>query len=309
MILKPKKLEKGDTIGIVGPASPMIKDRLERGLRYLTERGYGVKKGEHLNDEYGYLAGTDKDRAHDLNQMFREPEVKAIFCTRGGYGTPRLLDLVDYEAIRRNPKIFVGYSDITALQLAIFKKTQVVTFSGPMTAVEMSRRMKPFTENHFWNLITKAAAGTRLEGNVGALKILRKGKSEGILVGGCLSLICSLLGTPYLPDFQNAILFVEEIGEDPYRIDRNLTQLRLAGILNRLNGIVFGRFENCLPKPNEPSLTIERIICDVTSDLHIPILAELPYGHIDKKYTIPVGTRVYLDAEQGYIELLEEAVS
>lgn len=309
MILKPKRLEKGDTIGIVGPASPMNKDRLEDGVRYLKEQGYQVKKGEHLDDEYGYLAGTDKDRALDLNQMFRDPEVKAVFCTRGGYGTPRLLELVDYDAIKTNPKIFVGYSDITALQLAILKKTKVITFSGPMTAVEMGKGIDSFTSRHFWNLITKAEAGVRLEGNDGSLKILKQGKSEGVLIGGCLSLICSLLGTPYLPDFQNAILFVEEIGEDPYRIDRNFTQLRLAGILNELNGIVFGRFEECLPEPNEPSLTIERIIFDVTSDLHIPILAELPYGHINKKYTMPIGTRVYLDAEQGYVELLEEAVS
>jgi muramoyltetrapeptide carboxypeptidase len=309
LILKPKKLERGDTIGIVGPASPMKKDKLENGVRYLKDQRYRVKTGEHLNNKYGYLAGADKDRAHDLNQMFRDSEVKAIFCARGGYGTPRLLELIDYDAIRQNPKIFVGYSDITALQLAIFKKTQVVTFSGPMAAVEMSQGIEPFTAINFWNLITKTEAGTRLEGNNGSLKILRPGKSEGILVGGCLSLICSLLGTPYLPNFENAILFVEEIGEDPYRIDRNLTQLRLAGILDKINGIVFGRFENCSPKPDELSLTIEQIIGDVTSDLHIPILSELPYGHIDKKYTIPIGIRVYLDAEKGYLEFLEGAVS
>ncbi|MFQ5822449.1 MAG: LD-carboxypeptidase [bacterium] len=309
MILTPKKLEERDTIGIVGPASPMRKERLKKGIQYLKQQGYEVREGEHLNDKYGYLAGSDEDRAYDLNQMFLDPEVDAIFCTRGGYGTPRLLDLIDYDVIRKNPKIFVGYSDITALQLAIFKRTQVVTFSGPMVAVEMGKGIEPFTETHFWNLLMKAEAKTRLEGHNGSLKILNKGKSEGRLIGGCLSLICSLLGTPFLPDFKNAILFVEEIGEEPYRIDRNLTQLKLAGVLNQIKGIVFGQFHDCLAQSNEPSLTIERIIYDVTSDLDIPILAELPYGHVDRKYTIPIGTRVYLDAEKGYLEILEEAVA
>lgn len=305
MVIIPKRLEKDDTIGVVGPSSPMIKERLAKGIRYLQKCGYRVKLGKHVYDEHGYLAGIDSARAHDVNQMFLDPDVAALFCTRGGYGTPRLLDLVDYQVIRNNPKIFVGYSDVTALQLAIFAKTHVVTYSGPMVAVEMGKGIHPFTETHFWRITTKPEAGTMLEGYHNPLKRYKRGKAEGVLLGGCLSIICTLLGTPFLPDFRNAILFLEDIGEEPYKIDRHLTQLKLAGILDQINGIVLGQFEDCEPKTQGPNLTLEQIIQDLTSDLDIPIVGELPYGHIDEKYTLPIGVQVYVDGENGYLEILE----
>lgn len=307
-ILKPQKIEKGDTIGIVGLSSPVIKERLAKGIGYLQKQGYPVKLGKHLYDEYGYLAGKDTDRAADLNQMFLDPEVKAIFCTRGGYGIPRLLELVDYVSIRKNPKILVGYSDVTALQLAIFAKSRMVTFSGPMVAVEMGRGMSLFTETHFWNMITKTDGGSKLVGQSSSLKALKRGKAEGRLLGGCLSLLCSLLGTPFFPDFRNAILFIEDVGEEPYRIDRHMTQLKLAGVFNQINGIVLGQFEDCIPKTMTRSLTLEQIIQDLTSDLNIPIVGEFPYGHIEAKYTMPLGVRVFLDGENGFLEILEGAV-
>ncbi len=308
MLIKPEKIKKGDTIGIVGPGSPMIQERLNNGIKYLKQIGYNVKLGKHLNDEYGYLAGKDLDRASDINQMFADPEVQAIFCTRGGYGTPRLLDMINYDLIRKNPKIFVGYSDITALQLAIYAKTGVVTFSGPMAAVEMGKGIEPFTEEHFWSMMSGSAPAMELNGRDNSLKCLKSGRAEGRLLGGCLSLICSLMGTPYLPDFTDAILLSEEIGEEPYRIDRYLTQLKLSGILNQVNGIILGQFVDCAPESDAPSLTIEQIIQDLTTDINIPILAGIPYGHIDVKYTMPIGVPILLDSDNQIVELLDNPV-
>lgn len=308
MSIKPPKLQTGDTIGVVGPASPPVKERLEKGIGYLQQLGYRVKLGEHIDDRYGYLAGEDADRVRDINRMIRDPEVNAIFCTRGGYGTPRLLEQIDYHAIKKHPKILVGYSDLTALQLAIFHKAQVVTFSGPMVAVEMGKGIRPFTEQHFWDILTSEAK-IAFSGENGPMRCLKQGSSEGRLLGGCLSMICSIIGTPYQPDFKDAILFVEEVGEEPYRIDRYFMQLKLAGILSRLNGIVFGQFEDCKPSPDTPSLTLEEVLENVVGNLEIPVLADLPYGHIDVKYTLPVGAKVRLDAEAGVLEMIESAVT
>lgn len=303
---KPKKLRQGDTIGIAGPASPIIVERLENGIQYLETLGYRVKLGHHVYEQYGYLAGRDEDRARDLNRLFMDEEVNAILCTRGGYGAPRILPFLDFDAIAANPKIFVGYSDITALQLAFFSRSRLVSFSGPMAAVEMGKGigMDIFTENNFWKLLSNGGKNTRLE----AEKIIRPGQSQGRLLGGCLSLICSVIGTPYAPEFKDAILFIEDVGEEPYKIDRNLTHLKLAGVLDEINGLVFGKFADCAPKRRSPSLTFDQIIADITENLDIPILGQLPYGHIDRKYTIPVGVNVNLDGEFGYLEILENSV-
>ncbi|MFQ5601652.1 MAG: LD-carboxypeptidase [bacterium] len=304
----PQKLHAGDVIGIISPGSPMLKERLKKGIAYLENQGYEVRVGEHVHDEYGYLAGTDTARAEDINRMFADEEVRAIFCSRGGYGTPRLLNLVDYEIIENNPKIFVGYSDITALQLAFFARTRLVTFSGPMAAVEMAKGMDAFTEKHFWRMLTEIRNGARLTEPSEAWKCLKPGQAKGPLLGGCLSLICALLGTPYFPDFQDAILFIEDIGEQPYQIDRHLHHLKMAGVLNRLRGMVVGQFEDCAPDPDSPSLTIEQVLDDVTRDLNFPVLSGLPYGHIDVKYTLPLGVQVALDADRGELQIIESPV-
>ncbi|RMD93620.1 MAG: LD-carboxypeptidase [Calditrichaeota bacterium] len=307
-VIKPERLQPGVTIGVVGPASPMIKSRLKKGLHYLEERGYRVKLGKHVFDEDGYFAGKDRDRAEDLNQMFRDPDIAAIFCTRGGYGSPRILPLIDYELIKKHPKILVGYSDITALQLAIFTKTRLITFSGPMVAVEMAKGMEPLTEYYFWQLLKDPERKIVITTKHG-IKFLKPGKVRGHLLGGCLSMVCSLLGTPYVPDFDNAILFLEDIGEEPYKIDRYLTQLKLAGILHRIGGLILGKFEDCKPSSRTaPSLTLERIIEDITADLPIPVVTDFPYGHVDIKFTMPVGGKVLIDSEENKVEFEEAAV-
>ncbi|MCH9008087.1 LD-carboxypeptidase, partial [candidate division KSB1 bacterium] len=241
MMLRPPKLLVGGTIGIVGPGSPMKPERLVKGIRYLERRGYRVKLGEHIRDVYGYLAGSDVDRARDFNAMFQDPAVDAIICTRGGYGTPRILHKIDYDAVAANPKILVGYSDITGLQLALFARTGLVTFSGPMAAVEMGKGIHAFTEENFWPLVTSTEVDRKLTGNAGPLRTIHAGTAEGTLLGGNLSLIAALTGTAFLPDLDGTILVIEDIGEEPYQIDRNLSQLRLAGVLQRIAGLPNGR--------------------------------------------------------------------
>lgn len=285
----------------------MQEERLNQGVRYLESCGYRVKLGSAVHEQHGYLAGEDVRRIQDLNAMFLDPEVRAVFSVRGGYGTPRILHLLDYRAIRENPKILVGYSDITALQLAIFQRTGMVTFSGPMVAVEMAKGIDPFTESHFWRMLTEDSSGLKLEAQ-GPGASVKSGRAEGRLLGGCLSLIGSLVGSAYLPDFKDAILFVEDIGEEPYKIDRHLSHLRLAGILDKISGLVCGHFVDCEPKGDSPSLTLDEVIADFAAELPIPVLRNLPYGHIDVKYTLPLGVEARLDADAGTLELLESPV-
>lgn len=310
----PQALVPGDRIGVISPASPPKPekhDQYQNGLAYLRGLGYKITEGKHVLDQYGYLAGTDESRADDLNAMFRNPRVKAIICSRGGYGTPRLLDLIDYEAVRRHPKILVGYSDITSLQLALYAQTGLVTFSGPMVAVEMGKGILPFTEKHFWAMVGKSARQL-LKARAGEYEpqVYHGGVGEGRLLGGCLSLINPLIGTPYQPDFTGAILVIEDIGEDVYGIDRYLVQLRYAGILDKLNGLIFGQFLDMeSSEKSDPTLSLEEVLEKFTRDLHIPILGNFPYGHQDFKYTMPFGCRVRLDADKGTLRLLEPAVA
>ncbi len=302
-VVFPPKLKKGDTIGVVSPASPMIEERLEKGIAYLEEKGFRVILGEHVRDRWGYLAGTDEARAADLHAMFANPEVKAVISTRGGYGTPRLLTLLDYDLIRKNPKFFVGYSDLTTLQLAIFKKTGLVTYSGPMVAVEMGKGIDPLTEAHFWPHLLEGENYREFPPVKDApLVAMHPGKATGTLLGGCLSMVNPILGTPFQPDFEGSILVLEDVGEEPYRIDRYLSQFRAAGILQRAAGIIFAQFVDCEPGES-PSLTVDEILADYTRDLAIPVVKNFLYGHQDRKFTIPLGATVTLDADSGRIIL------
>jgi muramoyltetrapeptide carboxypeptidase len=313
-IRKPAKLKKGDVIAILSPASPPHGEKIGQyavGRQYLCDRGYRILEGNHLFKEYGYLAGTDAERAEDLNAMLRAPQVRAIFCSRGGYGTPRLLDKIDYDAVKKMPKILTGYSDITCLQLALFAKTGLTSFSGPMVAVEMGKGMQPLTEKYFWPLLTSSRAIT-MKAQVPEMQpvVYRRGIAEGRLLGGCLSLIAPLLGTPYQPDFRHCILVLEDIGEQVYNIDRYLVQLKYAGILKQINGLILGQFlDSADPDSNAPSLALDEVIREYTHDLAIPILANFPYGHQEVKYTLPIVCRVRLDAGRGKVTTLEAGVT
>ncbi len=310
-IIKPPKLRKGSTIGLIAPAStPSTEEKIEKGTNYLEQFGYHVKFGEHIRKLHGYLAGTDEERATDFNNMVLDKDVKAIFAIRGGYGTPRILQMIDYRSLKQNPKIIVGYSDITALQLAIFRKIGLVTFSGPMTGVEMWKGIDPYTVEHFWRLLTSAKRiGVLKNPNDEPLKILKHGKTRGRLLGGNLSMIACLMGTPFLPKLCNSILFLEDVEEAPHRIDRMLAQLHNAGILNKLAGLVFGKFTDCNPaNPSEPHLTIDQIQEEYAERIKCPIVANFQYGHIPRKLTIPIGLQTTLDTIRNRITVMESAV-
>jgi muramoyltetrapeptide carboxypeptidase len=310
-IVKPPRLRKGSLIGIVAPASaPSNEEKIEKGTAYLERLGYRVKTGEHIRAAHGYLAGTDKERAEDFNNMVRDKEVKAIFSIRGGYGTPRLLQMVDYKALKNNPKIIVGYSDITALQLAIFCKIGLVTFSGPMTGVEMCKEMNPYTEEHFWRLLTSTKKiGVLKNPDDEPIKILKHGNTRGRILGGNLSLLTCLLGTAFQPSMRNTILFLEDVEEAPHRVDRMLAHLFNAGVLKSLSALVFGRFTECNPSdPNEPHLTIDQIQEEYADKINCPVIANFQYGHIPRKLTLPFGLQTALETKKHRIEILEGAV-
>ncbi|MBF8297110.1 MAG: ldcA, partial [Bacteroidetes bacterium] len=265
---------------------------------------------QHVMDQHGYLAGTDEHRVEDFNEMLRDRAVKAIIAIRGGYGTPRLLHLVDYAAVRRSPKIIVGYSDITALQLALYRKTGLVTFSGPMVGVEMWDNIDPYTEDHFWRLVTSSARAGDLENPDGDLVSgYNPGKARGVLLGGNISLLMSLLATPYAPSLRSVILALEDVDEAPHRVDRMFTQLFLSGILRGISGLILGKFTDCVPSdPTKPHLTVEQVLGEVLRNVRCPVLSNVQFGHIPKKLTLPLGVSTAIDSRTGRLTILEGAV-
>lgn len=310
-IIKPRRLQKGDLIGLVAPASALsAEEKIEGGVRYLEQIGYRINLGKHIRNVHGYLAGMDKDRAADFNEMVCNKKVKAIFALRGGYGTPRLLQMIDYRALSKNPKIIVGYSDITALQLAIFHKVGLVTFSGPMTGVEMWKDFDPYTEEHFWRVLTSAKKIGVLENpHDEPLNILRPGNARGRLLGGNFALLTCIVGTPFIPKLKKSILFLEDVEEAPHRIDRMLAQLLNASILREISALVFGKFTDCKPSDlSEPYLTIDQVQKEYMKKIQCPAVANFQYGHIPRRLTVPLGLQANLDTKRNRIEVLESSV-
>lgn len=308
---KPKKLVKGDLIGIISPASsPNELEKIEKGTKYLEKQGYRVAIGKNVGKKHGYLAGTDYERLDDLHSMFKNKDVKAIFCVRGGYGSGRLLDKIDYTLIKKNPKIFVGYSDITALQMSIFKKTGLITFAGPMLATDFSGSINKYTEENFWKILTSTKKiGKVFNPREESFYILSKGRGEGKVLGGNLAVLLSLWGTPYMPELKNSILIIEDIGEEPYRIDRLLNQLRLSKVLANVNGIILGRFVDCYEKVKKSdSITLNEVIEHYLSDLSIPVLYSFSHGHVKENLTLPLGLTCKLNASRSFVEFTESAV-
>ncbi len=310
-IIRPPRLKKGDLISIVSPASsPSDTSKINEGVRYFESIGYRVKVSPNAFNVHGYLAGTDEERAADINNAFRDRNVKAVICSRGGYGSPRILDRIDYAAIRRNPKIFVGYSDITALHLAILKKTRLVTFSGPMVAMEFGNNIDPYSEESFLEMVTRDKPAGKLKMHkdykpsfVGSKPV------KGRIIGGNISLITSLLGTSYIPAFDESLLLFEEVSEEPYSIDRMLTQLRLAGILGKASAFVLGQFTNCAPgEPEKPHRTLDEILRDDLFSIGKPAVSNLAYGHVPVKMTLPIGVLASIDPVKKSLSIDEAAV-
>ncbi|MEX2117682.1 MAG: LD-carboxypeptidase [Bacteroidota bacterium] len=309
--VKPPRLRKGDVIGLISPAStPSSSEKIEGAVSYFERLGYRVTVGRHAMDQVGYLAGTDDDRAADLNAMLEDKSVKAVMAIRGGYGTPRILDRVNYAALRRDPKIIVGYSDLTALLLAVFRKAGLVTFSGPMAGVEIWKSLDPYTEEHFWRVITSTSKiGDLKNPDDEPLRGSGKGNASGPLLGGNLSLLISLIGTPYSPAYRDSILFLEDVDEAPHRVDRMFAQLRHAGIFRHAKALVLGRFTDCKPTdPSKPFLSIEQVLAEVEASALIPVLSNFQYGHIPRKLTIPIGIRAVVDGVRRTLEVTESAV-
>lgn len=315
-VLRPKKLAPGMTIGLVSPASNTAEDEdIRFAMDVVTSLGFKVQPGVNLHQRRQYLAGTDQQRADDLNAMFADASVDGIFCLRGGYGSSRLLPLLDYNTITANPKVLMGYSDITALHCAIHSCTGLVTFHGPIAG----QNFTDYTYAAFRETLLEAKSGQVLAapppfddpapGRVedeNRLTRFAGGAAQGPLIGGNLSLLSHLLGTPYAPEFSGRILFLEDVGESPYRVDRMLTQLWLAGVLNKVAGIAFGKFTEAEASGN--SFSMEAVLRDRTADLGIPVLRGLMIGHVEDQAVIPVGAMARLDADKGTLTLLEPAV-
>jgi muramoyltetrapeptide carboxypeptidase len=309
--IKPGALRRGDVIGICSPASaPATDDALSRGIRYLEGLGYRIELGSNVSRKRGYLAGTDTQRADDVNDLFGNRSVKAIIAARGGYGSQRILPFLNYRLIRQHPKIFVGYSDITALQLALLARTGLVTFSGPMVASELSSGFRGTSEEWFWRCLTSTKRLPSLHArSAHSFKTNARGAGTGRLIGGNLTMIASSVGTPFFPGTSPSVLLLEEIDERPYRIDRMLRQIRLAGMLSNVKGVVLGAFVGCTPGRGKPSLTLQQIFGETFGDIGCPVVGGVRYGHVRNSLTMPLGIRVRVDGVKREVRFLESAVS
>jgi muramoyltetrapeptide carboxypeptidase len=291
----PPKLTRDGRVAVFAPASaPPDPRRYRDGLAALRQRGLHVAAPDHV-PATGYLAGPDDLRLDRLNELFRRDDIDAIICARGGYGTLRLLDGLDYDAIAARPKLIVGYSDITALQLALLAQCGLPSLSGAMVAPDWSR-MDDFSESSFWTLAGGGAPVAITNPRGAPLLSIRRGDVSGPLIGGNLTMVAALLGSDFLPDLTGAILYVEEVGEAPYRIDRLFAQLALAGVLEEIGGLVLGAFTDCNPEPGRPSLALKEIIHHYAAMVDGPVVGGLVYGHLRPKPSLPVGVQAHLEA-------------
>jgi len=309
--IKPKKLKRGDLIGLISPASsPEDLTLIESGIKYFEGLGYRAILGKNVCKSRGYLAGTDEDRVTDIHQMFEDKKVSAIFCLRGGYGAFRILDKIDYNLIKKNPKIFVGFSEITALQMAFLRKANLITFAGPMVIPNFSQDVSTYTEENFWRMIlsNKKPGKLKLPG-LDKLSSINSGKVSGRIVGGNLAVFTSLMGTAYLPNLKDKILFLEDIGEPPYKIDRMLYQLRLNRVFKKVKGIILGSFVDCNePDKKKNTLSLDEIFDDYLKATGLPSVFNYPHGHIKDFTTVPIGINVKLNATKSYVEFIESGV-
>ncbi|WP_207212419.1 S66 peptidase family protein [Sphingobium cupriresistens] len=315
-LVKPPRLRAGDMVGLIEPAG-FSDDAFDLDLvkETIVAMGLKPKAAPHLAGRYGYLAGTDADRAADVNAMFADPQVRAVFAVRGGWGCARILPRLDFATIRKNPKLLVGFSDITALHLAFAAKAGFTTIHGPNAASSWGA----FSWDAFRAVAFDAATPTfttpvgqedRLAQRSGRIRTFRPGVARGRLLGGNLTVLAALMGTAYLPDFTGAILFIEDIGEQPYRIDRMLTQLSLAGVLGKLAGVAFGQCTDCGPGGTSyGGFTLSEVLQQHLEPLAIPAFQGGQFGHVANQYSLPLGVEAEMDASAGTIRLLEPAVS
>jgi len=310
---KPPKLKKNSLIGLVTPGSPVTPKLLDATVKKLEGLGFRVFFKESVLDEYGYLAGKDKDRANELMDMFSNKDIDAVFCVRGGYGAIRILDYLDYDLIRQNPKAFMGYSDITALHTAINKKTGLVTFHGPMGESDFNAfTVRSFLDilvhpkdNYSYPYLREKKTTTNPEFD---RYTISPGQAEGELTGGNISVLQTLIGTTYEPDFKDKIVCLEEIEEKTYKVDKMIFHLLSATNLKKAAGLVLGVFKNCNVN-DKPAISLKQALADLLKPLNIPVFYGMPFGHIDRKITIPFGIKAKMNASTQNLELLEKAVN
>lgn len=313
-IIKPSRLKIGDTVGLISPAGIVYySDQFTVVRESMEALGLKVKEGEHMRNRYGYLAGTDQERAADVNAMFADPEVDAIVCVRGGWGCNRILPLLDYNMIRQNPKILIGYSDITSLLNAIYARTGLITFHGPLgrsiwNSFTLESIRSILFEGETITLENPTIIGDNLTQVRDRVITITPGKAKGRMLGGNLTVLSAMMGSQYLPEWKGSILFLEDVDEDIYRIDRMLTQLKLSGVLDSLSGFVFGKCTGCGPGESYSSLTLEEVFNDHIKPLNIPAWHGSMIGHINDMFTIPVGLPAEIDANKGSIKMLESGV-
>jgi muramoyltetrapeptide carboxypeptidase len=289
----PPSLEKGDCIGVVAPAGSLLnKERFIAGLTILEKNGFRIRFYRNILNKKGYLAGTDQERADEFNTMWADPEIKAIIAARGGYGCLRMIDLIDIKKIRKNPKIFIGFSDITVLLNTISRRTNLVTYHGPVitTLADMDKQ----SQKSFWNILF-GEAPARLASK--SLRVIRGGRAKGILRGGNLTTLAHMIGTPFEIPWNDAILLLEDIGEKPYSLDRMLTYLMKAGRLQKIQGLILGTFsdENRKERQVLQKVVVERVT-ELIGDTDIPIWSNFPCGHSRRNLTLPVGAEVEMDS-------------
>lgn len=314
-IIHPPRLKPGDTVGLICPAGAAFsKETVQICVESLEALGLKVKLGKHVYDRFGYLAGTDQARADDVNAMFADQTVQAILAVHGGWGCARILPMLNYKTIQQNPKPLIGYSDITALLLAIHAKTGLVTFHSMVGAATWNT----FSVGYFKQVLMQAAPvtfenpkekGDNLTVTKDRTTTITPGQARGKLLGGNLTVLTTIIGSQYLPDWKNSILFLEDTNENIYRIDRMLTQLKLAGVLDQVKGVVFGKCSECEPgKGGYGSLTLEEVLEQHFKPLGVPAYSGAMIGHITHKFTVPVGAEAEIDATAGTFRLLKPAV-
>lgn len=304
-MIRPKPLKKGDKIALIGASSPTPQDRIEPSIKAMEELGFEVVLGESARGYHGFLSGSDELRANDINTMFEDKSIKGIFAIRGGYGAARLLDMLDYDMIKKNPKVFAGYSDVTALHNVFNERCKLITFHTPMASTEFYKGVDEYTMNYFKkNIFSDEPLGIVKNPVDQEIKTLVSGKAKGKLAGGNLSLIASMMGTPYELDTKGKILFLEDVDESPYRIDRMLLQLKQCGKFKDAEGIILGAWTNCEPKEDENSLSLMEIFEELIIPENKPTIYNLACGHCMPTMSIPMGAKIKINTENNEIFLL-----
>lgn len=302
-----KRLKKGDTIGIIAPASCTSYEKVLEAKKNIENMGYRVILGECTKKAWYSYAGTDEERAKEINDFFKNKEIDAIICMRGGYGCNRLVELVDFQIIKENPKIFIGYSDITTLHMAINEKTGLITFHGPMAVSNFLNGYNEETYRHFIEVLSVPQEKRELKNFSKNLEVINGGKCQGKVVGGNLATLIATLGTEYDLDYNGKILFLEEIGEKTYKIDRFLNQLKKHGVFEKIEGVILGDFRNC-PPDSEKDMSLLEVFYDYFRDLKKPVVFNFESGHSEPMLTLPLGALCEIDGDNRKITILENVV-